>query len=169
MKNFAEVKNLLPTTNKSLLLCAALLSVSTLMFSQEPKPAHPHTEPTLSLREGWNLQSSGKVDEKGRGSFQPDFKPKEWYTVTVPTTVVAAIVEDKGLSRSWLRDEFAVVARSYLSHRLEFFQHPNATGQPFHHSVVVPKGVCSTRKLQGKKHLAEFWRDQLSSQRLAER
>ena len=95
MKNFAEVKNLLPTTNKNLLLCAALLSVSTLMFSQEPKLGHPHTEPTLSLREGWNLQSSGKVDEKGEVLSSLTFKPKDWYTVTVPTTVVAALVEHK--------------------------------------------------------------------------
>ncbi len=95
MKNFAEIKNFLLTTNKNILLCVALLSVSTLMFSQEPKSGHPHTEPTLSLREGWNLQSSGKVDEKGEVLSSLTFKPKDWYTVTIPTTVVAALVEHK--------------------------------------------------------------------------
>ena len=50
---------------------------------------------TLSLREGWTLQSSGKVDEKGEILSSPAFQPKDWYTVTVPTTVVAALVEHK--------------------------------------------------------------------------
>ena len=83
--------------NRSTLLCVVLLSFSGLIFSQEPKPGRPHTEATLALREGWSLQSSGKVDEKGEALSTPAFQPKnkDWYTVTVPTTVVAALVEHK--------------------------------------------------------------------------
>ena len=81
--------------NRSTLLCVALLSFSGLIFSQEAKPGHPHPDATLSLREGWSLQSSGKVDEKGEALSTPAFQPKDWYTVTVPTTVVAALVEHK--------------------------------------------------------------------------
>jgi exo-1,4-beta-D-glucosaminidase len=77
------------------LLCAALLAFSTFVFSQETKPARPHNESTISLREGWNLQASGKVDEKGDVLSTPAFQPKDWYSVTVPTTVVAALVEHK--------------------------------------------------------------------------
>ena len=47
-----------------------------------------------SARDGL-LQSSGKVDEKGETLSSPGFQPKDWYTVTVPTTVVAALVEHK--------------------------------------------------------------------------
>jgi exo-1,4-beta-D-glucosaminidase len=81
--------------NRSTLLCVALLSFSGLIFSQEAKPGHTHSEATLSLREGWSLQSSGKVDEKGETLSTPAFQPKDWYTVTVATTVVAALVERK--------------------------------------------------------------------------
>ncbi len=81
--------------NRSALMCAVLLSFSGLIFSQEAKPGHPHSDATISLREGWSLQSSGKVDEKGEALSTPAFQPKDWYTVTVPTTVVAALVEHK--------------------------------------------------------------------------
>src|SRR3984893_1142206 len=93
LKNIPSAKNLL--MNKRTLLCTLLLSFSGLIFSQEPKSSRPHMESTFSLREGWSLQSSGKVDEKGEILSSPAFQPKDWYTVTVPTTVVAALVEHK--------------------------------------------------------------------------
>jgi exo-1,4-beta-D-glucosaminidase len=80
--------------SKSRLLCLVLLSFSGMIFSQDAKPAR-HTEGSLSLREGWALQSSGKVDEKGETLSSPSFQPKGWYAVTVPTTVVGALVEHK--------------------------------------------------------------------------
>src|SRR5438876_7079432 len=97
LKNMPSAKDLLMKMNKSSLLCALLLSFSFsgLIFSQEPKSSHPRMESTLSLREGWSLQSSSKVDEKGETLSSPGFQPKNWYTVTVPTTVVAALVEHK--------------------------------------------------------------------------
>jgi exo-1,4-beta-D-glucosaminidase len=78
--------------SKSSLLCAILLSFSTLIVSQETKS---RPEATISLKEGWSLQSSGKVDARGEMVSTPAFQPKDWYTVTVPTTVVAALVEHK--------------------------------------------------------------------------
>jgi exo-1,4-beta-D-glucosaminidase len=79
---------------KSSLLCLILLSLTGAAFSQDAKAGH-RAEGTLTLREGWALQSSGKVDEKGETLSSPGFQPKNWYTVTVPTTVVAALVEHK--------------------------------------------------------------------------
>jgi exo-1,4-beta-D-glucosaminidase len=79
--------------NQSQLLCLALLSFSGLIFSQETKPGGPHPPAALSLREGWTLQSSCKVEAKGELISTPAFRPKDWYAVTVPTTVVAALVE----------------------------------------------------------------------------
>ncbi len=52
-------------------------------------------ERTLALRDGWALQSSGKVDAKGETVSTPAFQPKDWYAVSVPTTVVAALVKHK--------------------------------------------------------------------------
>ena len=77
---------------KTSLLCVALLSLSGPMFAQEMN--HPHSE-SLALRDGWSLQSSGKVDEKGDTLSTPAFRPKDWYEVSIPTTVVAALVKHK--------------------------------------------------------------------------
>jgi exo-1,4-beta-D-glucosaminidase len=43
------------------------------------------------------LQSSRKVDESGEALSKPEFQPKGWYTVTVPTTVVSALGKNKVL------------------------------------------------------------------------
>jgi exo-1,4-beta-D-glucosaminidase len=94
-KDIPSAKDLLMMKmSKSIVLCVLLLSFSGLVFSQEAKSSR-HGEAALTLREGWALQSSGKVDEKGETLSSPGFQPKNWYTVTVPTTVVAALVEHK--------------------------------------------------------------------------
>ncbi|HXP16295.1 MAG TPA: beta galactosidase jelly roll domain-containing protein, partial [Terriglobales bacterium] len=90
MKINSLAKDLL--MSKSRLRCVILLSFSTLIFSQATKP---HPESALSLKEGWSLQSSGKVDARGEAVSTPAFQPTDWYTVSVPTTVVAALVEHK--------------------------------------------------------------------------
>jgi exo-1,4-beta-D-glucosaminidase len=79
--------------NQSSRLCIVMLLLSGLMCAQEVSRARP--EGVLSLRDGWALQSSGKVDEKGEVLSTPAFRPKDWYEVSVPTTVVAALVKHK--------------------------------------------------------------------------
>ncbi len=46
----------------------------------------------FSLNDGWALQSSAKVAEKGEAIASPSFQPKDWIKANVPTTVVAAQV-----------------------------------------------------------------------------
>src|SRR5260370_1153247 len=52
----------------------------------------------LPLREGWTLQTSLKVEANGEAISTAKFVPNGWHHATVPTTVVAALVEDKTLS-----------------------------------------------------------------------
>ena len=59
--------------------------------------AKPAAETKLVLREGWELQTSAKVEAKGEVISTAAFTPKEWHAATVPTTVVAALVKDKTL------------------------------------------------------------------------
>jgi len=56
---------------------------------------HQPSSAILQLAEGWTLQSSGKVAETGDMISKPAYQPKGWYTVTVPTTVVAALVKQE--------------------------------------------------------------------------
>jgi exo-1,4-beta-D-glucosaminidase len=51
----------------------------------------------LILRDHWNLQSSAKFKDKGEIISTLAFVPEGWHNATVPTTVVAALVEDKTL------------------------------------------------------------------------
>ena len=51
----------------------------------------------LVLREHWALQSSAKVEAKGDAISSIGFAPQGWHNVSVPTTVVAALVKDKTL------------------------------------------------------------------------
>ena len=59
--------------------------------------AKPAAETKLVLREGWELQTSAKVEAKGEAISTAAFSPKGWHAATVPTTVVAALVTDKTL------------------------------------------------------------------------
>jgi exo-1,4-beta-D-glucosaminidase len=77
--------------NQSSLLCVLLLSFSGPILAQEA--SRPQTP--LALRDGWTLQSSCKVEAKGETVSTPAFQPKDWYAVSVPTTVVAALVKHK--------------------------------------------------------------------------
>jgi exo-1,4-beta-D-glucosaminidase len=58
-------------------------------------PAEAATSPKLMLGEGWMLQSSAKVGEKGEALSRPEFSPTGWYATTVPSTVLAALVRNQ--------------------------------------------------------------------------
>jgi exo-1,4-beta-D-glucosaminidase len=50
----------------------------------------------LALHANWQIQSSAKILGGGGSAIsQPGFPSPEWYPATVPTTVVAALVDDK--------------------------------------------------------------------------
>ncbi len=49
----------------------------------------------LPLKDNWNIQSSEVIIQDGSKISKNDFQPDKWYPVTVPTTVLAALVENK--------------------------------------------------------------------------
>jgi exo-1,4-beta-D-glucosaminidase len=49
----------------------------------------------VPLREGWQIQSSAKVRAAGETVSSAGFQPAGWYRANVPTTVLAALVENK--------------------------------------------------------------------------
>jgi exo-1,4-beta-D-glucosaminidase len=48
----------------------------------------------LALHEGWSLVSSAGVSDTGEGVSRPGFPTEGWYKVSVPNTVVGALVEN---------------------------------------------------------------------------
>jgi exo-1,4-beta-D-glucosaminidase len=63
----------------------------------------------LALRDHWSLQSSAKIQAGGETISSSAFVSQGWHDVTVPTTVVAALVEDKTLPDPF----FAMNLRSF--------------------------------------------------------
>lgn len=58
------------------------------------------TGPALAqvrLTDGWQVQSSAKIGQKGEIVSTTAFQPQDWYAVTIPSTVVAALVKNKVL------------------------------------------------------------------------
>src|SRR3954465_285866 len=75
-------------------LLALLVSFfSCLLLAQAPPKTAPGTN--LSLTDGWSLQSSAKITDSGDVISTSKYLPKGWYSVTVPTTPVAAMVKQK--------------------------------------------------------------------------
>jgi len=109
-----------------LLIVLAQISLSSWLFAQnENQAAAPAVAPAnvqgrgeasvragdgeMVLREGWTLETSAKVEAKGEVIATPQFSPTGWHEVTVPTTVVAALVKEKALPDPF----FAMNLRSY--------------------------------------------------------
>jgi exo-1,4-beta-D-glucosaminidase len=64
-------------------------------LTQTRTSSSPALDHILQLRDGWTMQSSRKVDQTGELISTPKFQPNGWYSVSVPTTVVAALVKQK--------------------------------------------------------------------------
>jgi len=76
--------------------CFLLVAVSAAISWAQQKPAHStQVEAQFALKDGWELQSSCKVEESGAVISTPKFHPQGWYAVSVPTTVLAALVKHK--------------------------------------------------------------------------
>ncbi|HUB78788.1 MAG TPA: glycoside hydrolase family 2 protein [Bryobacteraceae bacterium] len=52
-------------------------------------------ESSLTLRQGWAIQSSDMVRDSGEMLSTPGFAARGWYIATVPTTVLSALVADR--------------------------------------------------------------------------
>jgi exo-1,4-beta-D-glucosaminidase len=85
-----------------LLSCAVFILIFSTLLSGRAHPAQSYAQiasrhragpEKLPLKEGWSLQSSGKVPDGGEVISTVHYEAKNWYSVTVPTTVVAALVK----------------------------------------------------------------------------
>ena len=78
----------------TVVLLLSLLFSSTAALAQTMHPVG-FPQNTLELRNGWAMQSSCKVEKSGELVSTTRFQPTRWYAVSVPTTVVAALVKLK--------------------------------------------------------------------------
>ena len=94
----------------SFLMSQLFLQSFTAAQEKSPTGASRHaSELKIALHDGWSLQTSAKVEAKGEVISTPRFFPRGWHQVTVPTTVVAALVKEKALPDPF----FGMNLRSY--------------------------------------------------------
>ena len=64
---------------------------------------------TVLLKEGWQLQSAARVQASGEAIAAAAFRPQGWYPVSVPTTVLAALVQNGVFPDPFYGDNLAAV------------------------------------------------------------
>ena len=110
-----------------LALTAALLAGAACAPPFEPMP-EPIAETTVTLRDGWRISSSERVEATGNVVSTTGFDPSGWTATSVPSTVVAALwhageIEDPYFGKNlenipaeqfsrpwWYRTEFTIDA-----------------------------------------------------------
>lgn len=80
---------------KALVAGSILLLLSLGVLAGSPIPRRASQSAKLFLRNGWSIQSSAQVTEKGQVISSDNFQPKNWYPATVPSTIVGNLVDDK--------------------------------------------------------------------------
>ena len=127
---------------------------------------HNPGENKLALHEGWTLQTSAKVEAKGEVISTAQFSPTGWHQVTVPSTVVAALIKDKTLPDPF----FGTNLRSYpgVTYPIggNFSNIPMAPESPYAVSwwyrkqFTIPasyKGKTIWLKFNGINYRADIW------------
>ena len=140
-----------------------LLGSSLLAQTPRAKPAGPTR---LALRQGWSLQTSAKVEAKGEVISTLRFLPIGWHRVTVPTTVVAALVKDKTFPDSFFGMNLRDFAGMTYDIGKNFSNVPMAPDSPYAVSwwyrkqFDVPasyKGKTVWLKFDGINYRANIW------------
>jgi exo-1,4-beta-D-glucosaminidase len=89
MRSFRNLRNLFFVV-PVVVFCGSILVHSQAPGSDDGKEARK-----ITLQNGWQIQSSCKVQDKGDAISTPAFKPQEWYQASVPGAIVANLVADK--------------------------------------------------------------------------
>jgi len=127
-------------------------------------------ENNLLLGDDWHIQSSARCIEKGEKISTPAFEPKGWYSASVPTTVLAALVKngvykniyfarnlekipsDQFKNSWWYRKEFVIEKPElYKNYRL-IFDGINYKANVWFNSKII----ASSGKVEGSFRMFEF-------------
>jgi len=78
-----------------LFLLSFFIALIPALSGQVKHSAQTQSKAKFALTDGWMLQSSAKVEQKGEEISTPGFQPKSWHAASVPTIVAAALVKEK--------------------------------------------------------------------------
>src|SRR6266536_3182750 len=74
---------------------SVLILCATLPAQVRTAAVNPGPNAVIRLRDGWRMQSFYKVEKGGSVVSTPGFQDASWYSVSVPTTVVSALLKLK--------------------------------------------------------------------------
>jgi len=74
-------------------VASVFVAVGLAGFAAAPKESAPPAK--IVLTDGWFIQPSAEVAEKGEALSAAAFQPKHWYPAKMPSTVMAALVADQ--------------------------------------------------------------------------
>src|SRR6266536_2546336 len=139
-----------------------LLSIGIILFSVVeacPKPQgkrEPPQSAKIFLREGWRVQSSAKVQEKGGALSQRDSQAKDWYPATVPSTVVGTLVENKVYAEPFVGMNLRMIPGCRYPIGANFSNLPMPEDSPFRVSWWYRKEFPLPASYQGKNIWLHF-------------
>src|SRR5712671_612176 len=80
---------------RQIVACVFIVLASVMAVARTGPDPDTALRGTLQLRENWSIQFSEKVHEAGDIISTANYKPSGWFATRVPSTVMAALVENK--------------------------------------------------------------------------
>ena len=108
----------------------AILLLSLLSFVI---PLHGQAD-KLVLADGWRIQPSRDVSEKGSVLSTAGYQPQQWYRATMPSTVVAALAADRVYADPYFGMNMRSIPGTTYTIGTTFSSIPMPPGSPFRSS-----------------------------------
>ena len=105
----------------------------------------------LVLADGWRIQPSQDVTEKGSVLSTAGYQPQQWYRATMPSTVVAALAADRVYADPYFGMNLRSIPGTTYTIGTTFSSIPMPPGSPFRSSwwyrtqFTVPAGYRGKR------------------------
>ena len=88
----------------------------------------------LFLRDGWAIQSSDEVHEKGDAVSVPGYKTRDWYRATLPATVLSALIQNHVYSDPYTGMNLRSIAGTEYPIPMNYSNIPMPPDSPFRYS-----------------------------------
>ena len=108
-------------------------AIALLLFCTAWAPSGQAAEKIL-LRQGWSIQSSADVRETGGAVSAAGFPTRGWYSATVPTTVLSALVADQVYPDPYFGMNLRSISGASYRISANFSNLPMPPDSPFRHS-----------------------------------
>ncbi len=118
------------------------------------KPSAAQTR--LDLATNWQLQSSSQVMEGGADISVPEFTTTGWYPISVPTTVLAALVTDTVYPDPYVGMNLRAIPGTSYPIGKNFANLPMSDDSPFHRGWWYRRTFVLPATMKGKRVALHF-------------